>query len=262
MITFVIPVYNRLRNLSLVLEALRLQSDGDFEVVISDDGSDDGLGAFVRDIQDNGPLSIKYYRHEHNGYRVSLTRNQGARLRARDCTHLWFVDSDVLLPRGAVEHVREIITEHPGVVICGRYDWLPPMEVTAQDVSDRWDYIVAQRLPPQDVPRRERDGRPDHRTGDPNLFWDHKIYTPIGPGTLSGNLIIPVKWWILTGGFDENIESQGQDGEFGYNLQSKGAPGMYCGHICGQHLSHAYDEQWMKASVQWTIEYIRKKWKI
>ena len=253
--SFVIPVYNRQVNLDLVLYALTLQTVKGFEIIIADDGSDDKTRDAALKYQDRPP--IKYYWHKHAGYRVSLNRNQGTRLRRKECTHIWYLDSDVLLNRKAVEHATKLCAQHPEAVICGRYDWLPAMHVTTNDVKDRWDELIHHRLQ-----RVRTNYKPGIVGDDPRQAkgWTCPTILSNPRGiALSGNLIVPAMWFERSGGFDENIEGQGQDCEFSYTLAELGAKAIRCPHIIGYHLDHFRDTKWMTASVLDTIEYIHEK---
>jgi len=254
--SYVIPVYNRQVNIGLVLKALTLQTDQDFEVIIADDGSEDRTRDIVLSYADT--LSLKYYWHKHAGYRVSLNRNQGSRLRRATCTHIWYIDSDVMLNRGAVAHARELCAKLPEVVVCGRYDWLPPMIVTMGDVEHRWNAIIAHQLPRIKVDYQPGIVGDDPRDPD-NWTCPEVLPSPAG-FALSGNLIVPATWFEKTGGFDEKIEGQGQDCDFSYNLARAGARAVRCPHIIGYHLNHYRDTKWMTESVLDTIEYIHKKY--
>lgn len=256
-ICFVIPTYNRAENLALTLRALALQTTYDFRVVVSDDGSTDN----TREVVDSyrSFFRIKYTTHPHDGYRVSLVRNRGMRIVGDGTTHVWFIDSDVVLNPRAVERGLRIIEKRPNTVVCGRYDWLPPMKVTKQDLEKRWEDLVSARLPRYRV---------DHDLGivgdDPRkVEWNcQKEISVFRGATLSGNLIVPMSWLVMTGGFDENIEGQGQDCEFGYHLQELGAKVVFCECIRGYHLSHYRDKEWMTKSVRNTIRYIHKKYDV
>jgi len=201
-------------------------------------------------------LRLKYYWHEDKGYRVSLARNQGTRLANAASTHIWFLDSDVLLNKEAVAFGRDLCTREPEAVISGRYDWLPPMVVTLEDVAERLELIAEARLPRAEIPGDYcKEFRPDHRVAIAD--FDCKTLRPSGC-MLSGNLIVPRIW--LSRGFDEKIEGQGQDGEFGHHMHDLGAKTILCDKIIGYHLAHYADNAWKTASVQKTIKYILQKY--
>lgn len=261
---FVIPTYNRADNLMLCLTGLANQSCQDFDVVVWDDGSEDGGATrmVVGEMSRRLP-NLVYGWHPHGGYRVSLARNKGARLHRPEVTHYWFVDSDVVLTPGAVDHAYVLCQKKPTVVVCGKYDWLPPMEITPEDIVQRFGQFAAGKLT-----AKQTNYQPDILGADPRFrtnpeLWDcEREVTVIGGSTLSGNLIVPYGWWGKTGGFDEKIEGQGQDSEFGHHLQAVHASVVFCPHVIGYHVSHPIDRAWKTASVRETIKYIHKKYNI
>jgi len=260
--SLVVPTYNRKQNVSLLLHALTLQTDQDFEIVISDDGSTDGTERML--LQYRNHLWIRYIRREHKGYRVGLARNEGTRHADPKTTHIWFIDSDILLNKNAVKSARRLCSLESDAIICGRYDWLPPMKITPHDVEHRWNELTTGRLQRigVDYPH-ERVVRPDHRGAaykDKGLYFDCKTRRKSG-GTLSGNLIVPRIW--LKRGFDETIHGQGQDGEFGHYIsETLGAECIFCDKIVGYHMAHFADNEWKTKSVQRTIRYINAKYRL
>ena len=258
--SFVIPTYNRRQNLSLLLHALCLQTDQDFEVVISDDGSTDGTGQML--LQYRNRLRMRYCWQRHDGYRVGLARNEGTRIANPTSTHIWFVDSDILLNKHSVKYARDLCTRELDAIICGRYDWLPPMKITHGDIVNRWRMLTTGRLQriSVDYPH-ETAVRPDHRSHVENYagtLFDNKTRRR-SRGTLSGNLIVPKIW--LKRGFDDTIHGQGQDGEFGHHIYGIGAECIFCDEIVGYHMAHSLDSAWKATSVQRTIRYINKKYR-
>ena len=95
---------------------------------------------------------------------------------------------------------------------------------------------------------------------DPSKWEDEQPMNSYG--VLSGNLLVPVSAFKLTGGFDENIEGRGQDGEFGRNLVAHNVPGIYSQRVIGYHISHYKDPVWETKSVIETIKYIGKKYNL
>jgi len=253
-INFVIPVYNRAHSLSLALEALRLQSDHRFTVVIADDGSTDKIMPVV--LLASKFMSIRYFFRPHDAYNVALMRNYGAKLRTTNCTHIWCLDSDILLNKGAVRHAYQLMLKYPRAIIVGRYDWLPPLVVEPQDVMLRWDDIINARLPIATGNWGAIRHYPDTRHVD----WDsHAVQKNIKGAALSGNIIVPVEWWERVGGFDDNIKAQGSDCDFGKRLSKEDADFIFCGHIIGYHIEHERDMKFVQESVQWTIQYMKEK---
>jgi len=222
-LSFVIPTYNREANLRRVLSSLTFQTDRDFEVIVADDGSTDGTPALVREWAKK--LPVKYFWHKHQDYRLALVRNMGAQLRANDATHIWFLDSDVILRQDAVALARKIVEEHPDAVLSGQYDWLNKYAWPYECGSDYWKLFSGLLF------------RPDHRVTRGLVFDDETVRTDYEGSVLGANILCPVKW-LLKRGFDETIIGGGQDGEFSYYLQSQGAPVIFSSLIRGLHLWH------------------------
>jgi len=245
-LSFVIPVYNRRANLYLILHGLIAQTCKDFEVIVCDDGSDDKplevLGGFEK------YFPVKYYRHARDGYRVSLARNQGVRLARRGTTHIWFLDSDVVLNPQAVENAFRLLASRPETVITGKYNWLRNRETTPALVMD-WEAF------------KDVGTIADQRKG-----WDNDgKEVPCSGAALSGNLIIPMQAFHATGGFDEDMGGVGgEDCEFGYALNFRNFMMLLSEGIGGLHISHpaTYDHYTRIKGIRETIRYIHKKYNI
>jgi len=222
-LSFVIPTYERVANLRRVLSSLIFQTDRDFEVIVSDDGSTDGTAAMVR--QQAERLPIKYFWHKHQGYRLAMVRNRGAALRDKKTTHVWFLDSDVVLPKDAVAQAKNIYAKHPDVVLAGKYDWMHEHPWPVECGPNYWEEFS--KLP----------FRPDHRK---QAFDNETIHTFYEGGVIGANILCPVKW-LLKRGFDENIIGGGEDGEFSYHLQEQGAPVIFSSATRGLHMWHPRD---------------------
>ena len=79
-VSVIVPVYNRLDELGLVLNSLVNQTLPlkDFEVCIGDDGSNTDVEGFLREFVNLHPgLNVCYARQEDLGFRVAAARNLG-----------------------------------------------------------------------------------------------------------------------------------------------------------------------------------------
>ncbi len=220
MFSFVIPTHEREANLRRVLSALTFQTDDDFEVIVADDGSTDGTAAMVREMAERLPL--KYCWNRHEGARSALARSLGTKLRDKKATHVWFLDSDIVIPKDAVAQAKKIIAKHPDAVLSGRYDWLNKYVWPYECGADYWEMFSALLF------------EPDHRTVS---FDNETVHTHYGCVILGGNVVCPVRW-LRERAFDETIIGGGQDGEFSYYLQSLGAPLVFSDTIRGLHMWH------------------------
>lgn len=101
-ISVIIPTYNRKELLLYTLESLVQQtmSNKEYEVIICDDGSVDDTYKVVQKYYQK--INIKYYYHNHDGYRVALTRNAGIRIASGDiCV---FLDSSMVADKKFLEN--------------------------------------------------------------------------------------------------------------------------------------------------------------
>lgn len=87
MISVIIPTYNRLFFLKKAVKSVLSQSYRDLELIVMDDGSDDGTEKWIQSIRDE---RIRYFYQENRG--VSSARNQGI-LKSKGGV-IAFLDSD------------------------------------------------------------------------------------------------------------------------------------------------------------------------
>ena len=105
----VIPTYNRAEILPTAMRSVLAQSDGDFELIVVDDGStDDTAGVVAGMVAAVGDARITYLPQANSG--VSAARNAGAAIARGDL--LVFLDSDDELLADALARFRSAADEH------------------------------------------------------------------------------------------------------------------------------------------------------
>lgn len=92
--TLVISVYNKIRNLELILAALSIQTFKDFEIIISDDGSGSEMKDFIEERMNRGDLDIKHVWQEDDGFRKNKILNEC--IRNSETDYLIFIDGDCI----------------------------------------------------------------------------------------------------------------------------------------------------------------------
>lgn len=102
-ISIIVAIYNRKDELFELLTSFTQQTDKEFEIIIVDDGSIIDLKPTIRNFEEI--LDIKYFRKDNSG--PGLTRNYGAHRAANDW--LVFVDSDVIVEKDYIEHIKKDI---------------------------------------------------------------------------------------------------------------------------------------------------------
>jgi len=95
-ISIIITVYNRLHMLSQCLLALQQQTLMAHEIIISDDGSEEDIVAYFKQIKPGYPLNLKLVKQQHEGFRASRIRNNAVSVATGDL--LVFLDQDIIVP--------------------------------------------------------------------------------------------------------------------------------------------------------------------
>lgn len=109
----IIPVYNAGKYLAPCVDSVLSQTDGDFEVILVDDGSTDGSGALCDGYAAKDPR-VRVLHKENGGQ--STARNMG--LRAAGGEYVVFLDSDdFLLSPGFLADLRGKAGENPDVIL-------------------------------------------------------------------------------------------------------------------------------------------------
>ncbi|MFZ0429564.1 MAG: glycosyltransferase [Acidobacteriota bacterium] len=110
MVSIVIPTFNRVSRVQEAVESVRAQSYRDWELLVIDDGSEDGTEAAIRSIEDS---RVRYVRVSHGG--VSRARNIGIRLSR--FPWICFLDSDDRWAERKLELQLETLEREPALRI-------------------------------------------------------------------------------------------------------------------------------------------------
>ncbi len=112
----VIPVYNAVRSLELVLAGYSRQTTSDFELCIADDGSGPEVHALIEKYSRSVPFQTRYVSQSDEGFRRSRVLNLA--VRETSAPYLVFADADCIPHRYFVEaHSRH---RKSATVLCGR----------------------------------------------------------------------------------------------------------------------------------------------
>ncbi|MCK9607109.1 MAG: glycosyltransferase family 2 protein [Methylomonas sp.] len=103
LISVIVTTYNWPEALAACLTSLLSQHDGNFEIIIADDGSGAATQQLIAEFQRHSPIPIHHIRHEDKGFRAGTIRNKAAALSLGD--YLLFMDGDcVALPSFVSRH--------------------------------------------------------------------------------------------------------------------------------------------------------------
>ncbi len=131
-IALIVTSYQRPGHVLRALRSIAAQQGvaGRFEVVVTDDGSTDDTQQQVERFARSVDFPVRFTTHPHDGFRVSISRNQG--VAASTAPYLLFTDGDCVLPP---DHVRiHLERRQPGVARVG--DCCRLDEATSQRVTD------------------------------------------------------------------------------------------------------------------------------
>ena len=108
-VSVIIPTYNRRELVREALASVLAQTHGDVELIVVDDGSDDGTAEVVQEF-----ARVRYVYQPNRG--VSAARNHGVALSSGAL--LAFLDSDDLWQPRKLESQVAFFTAHPQALIC------------------------------------------------------------------------------------------------------------------------------------------------
>ena len=113
-LSIVLTVYNKEQYLRRAFDALLAQegtSDGDYEILVVNDGSTDGSSAIIEEIARENKR-IRVLSQKNQG--LSMARNNG--VDALQGEYVWFVDADDIISSLSVKLICEAIASQPDVI--------------------------------------------------------------------------------------------------------------------------------------------------
>ena len=114
--SLIISVYNDIKTLILILEALKIQTEKEFEVIVADDGSDNDFVERLREYIEKSPYKITHLWHEDKGWRKEIILNKA--IVASTTNYLIFIDGDCIPHKRFIEEHLSLAKK--GFAIGGR----------------------------------------------------------------------------------------------------------------------------------------------
>jgi len=115
-VSIIVSIYNKIDALKLVLKSLEFQSYMNFEVILSDDGSNQKSVSQIKKLIDSYPFKIKHVWHEDTGWNKNTILNKA--IVASESNYIVFVDGDCLLHYKFIE--EHFINKKPKTILAGR----------------------------------------------------------------------------------------------------------------------------------------------
>jgi len=111
MISIIIPVYNQADKITMTIRTILAQSYQDFEVIIVNDGSTDGLEAVLENILAQVKTNNTFFIIHQNNQGAPAARNRG--LKEAKGEYVLFCDADATLDFQALEIMKQNLDAHP-----------------------------------------------------------------------------------------------------------------------------------------------------
>ncbi len=220
-LSLIIAVYNAVKYLEYIFEALKRQSFKEFEVIIADDGSTTEIRELIERVRPEVDFPIQHLWHEDIGFRKNVMLNNA--IRASQTDYLVFIDGD------CVPH-RNFLNDHwlnrkENGVMCGRrvnFSQQFTESLTIEDVrSGRfenlsmkllWDGLMARSYNLEDALRFESN-------------WFRTLLHRNKARILGCNFSVQKKWLEKVNGFNEDYKAPGigEDTDIAFRLELAGA---------------------------------------
>lgn len=242
--SLIISFYNKPETLALVLQSVRNQSAGSFEILIADDGSSEETVEKLSKLIKDFPFPVRHIWHEDKGWRKNAILNRAAAAASSD--YLIFIDGDCILHKHFIkEHINH---RKPGTVLTGRRVYLSPAATSlilqSEDFRKVYSLPVVLRL----LYDRYADQSSAHLENAlylGNMFL-RKFINRKDRGVLGSNFSLYRNDLIRINGFDEQYTAPyvGEDTDLEYRLRLAGMQVKTLKHLAIQyHLFHQRQEK-------------------
>ena len=212
-ISIIVCTYQRPANLQRVLASIAGQqgADGQFEVVVADDGSTDETPRIVEQFRKSVRFPVHFTTHPHGGFCPGRARNEG--VAASRGEYVLLLDGDCLLPR---DHVRmQLAKRRPGVVRVGDSIRLAP----GPSASVSEEFAAHGRLARlASIPELARI----QLRAAKSTFYNLRNH-PDRPRLIANNVALWKEDYERVNGFDQSYVGWGaEDDDFGFRLRRAG----------------------------------------
>lgn len=249
-IGIVIPTYNRLENLKILLLNLENQIDQNFYVVISDDGSTDGTKEYISSLSKSNKWKGKIdwiYCGKNIGGRRARTRNIGVNALDKSIELVLFLDSDIIIEPKTINIIKNLLLSHENHIVFGITDWLPKLDLDYinQLILNKQTKSLLYSIPKQ-APKRVNGTFIGPELRPSFLFDDKTSYSVEGQWALFLNTGMYIKDFKKIGGFNEFMMGYGyEDMDFGIRCAKKNLKCIYSKKAQGFHIWHSKENSYI-----------------
>ena len=232
-VSVVVTSYNQPNTLRLVLAGFAAQTDTDFEMTITDDGSDSETLDVVAAFKETAPFDVTFVTQEHTGFRKVRALNSA--ILASNGRQLIFCDGDCVPFLDLVAAYRRSF--RPGEFLaggCRRLGLEDSRALTPEAISKGKHHALI--------------GWAD-RARMRSVHWKNLLYRLTGkrnkPKIVGGNMSVDRELLLRVDGFDEQYCGlSAEDSDLRNRMCNAGASGISLWHralVC--HLDHKLDER-------------------
>ncbi len=212
-IAVLVSSYQRPRHLMRVLHSIAAQQrmGGKFEVVVTDDGSEDETEQLVREFASQASFPVGFTTHKHETFQLARCRNEG--VRASTAPYLLFLDGDCLIPP---DHLSQHLKHRKQGVVYAGYcvllDEASSARIDTQAAADGEFLQYASADEYKKLAKMDRKAR----------FYE-LIRHPTKPKLFGGNVGIHRSDYEDINGYDEAFEGWGcEDDDLRIRLRQAG----------------------------------------
>ncbi len=113
-LSLIVTVYNRLEYSRNIIKCLLDQEDQVDELIFADDGSKEKLRDYIEDLLPRCNFKVKHVYQEDIGFRLSRSRNNGAREAEGD--FLIYLDQDIIFPKNFIKEIKEKVKKNRFII--------------------------------------------------------------------------------------------------------------------------------------------------
>jgi glycosyltransferase involved in cell wall biosynthesis len=252
----VVTTYNKLPLLKRCIAAVARQCDTiDYELVLVDDGSDDGTKEWAANVESEYPQlrgRFHYHWEEDNGYRLAHVRNVGLSIASNDV--VVFLDADLIPAPGWLRGHLLPFSVAEDICVTGIYYNVDPTnlsllpdveELEANRVRDRWR-------------GKMEDWREKDIVDSDNL--NHQTHMPVWYMVCGGNTSYHRGRLVDVGGFDPNFKGWGaEDNDVAFRYYSNGNRILPSFAAVAYHQDHPFDKKKRQEQVEQNVKLLQSK---
>lgn len=216
-LSVIITVFNRSHLLRKALLSLKNQSYLPYELIISDDGSEENVEENIADIIGGMEFNVRYVKQENRGFRLARCRNNGVRNTNGDL--LIFIDQDIICTENLLrtcsqnQNTKRFITSHR-------------INLTEMQSELFTEDIIAGNRFMQLIEKDQLANLIKDYRKDKFYYYLHKISSVRKPKLKGQTHAINREDFELVNGYDENYVGWGnEDDDMGRRLYTAGIHG-------------------------------------